>query len=898
MAGIRNLRIRSKLTVMLIIPLLGLFFYSLNNVIQSVKVSDEMDTLHDMTLLSVKMSALIHELQKERGASGVFLSSGGKLFSHELREQYKGTDPAYDALISFLDSYPGRFSDSGISGVIKEFRHLNDFREQVGAFSVSVNEAIDYYSRINAAILNIISGIARMSSQASLTRQGMAYVYFLQGKEIAGLERALLSRVFLENRFSDDHLREFVTLVTLQKNNFDSFKFLAGKKQRALFSSRMTRPELEQVNSLRETALKNLSATGFDINPATWFSASTKRINILKSVEEKLTDDLLSATSDLSSSANRSLFLSLFLAALALTSTLLIGMVISRNITGALREITTAAEDIALGRVDIHMHYESSDELGQLNRSFSKIVDSQKQKISAAREIAAGNLDISISSASREDELSRSMESILLNLKHMEQELHDTIRAQTEGRLDARCHTGETKGSYARLLSGVNKALEAVTHPLLESTTIIQEYAAGNLERTISPLPGQQRVLSDAVNTIQTNIKELIREGIYISDEAAAGHLHIRGDAGKFKGDYQKIIAGFNTTLDAVTEPINKLKSVLAMVAEGNLTVSMKGDYQGDFSALTTSFNDTVNALETTLSRVSRSVGQVSAGSEQLSASSQALSRGATDQAGSLQETSALMTQVSSQSLQNSQNANKARNLAARVKEVAERGNEMMMEMLRSMNQINASSEQISRVIKVIDEIAFQTNLLALNAAVEAARAGNHGKGFAVVATEVRTLAQRSAVAAKETAALIEGTVSKVQNGNETAQKAAESLSKIISGIIEVNTMVAEISSASEEQKQGTEQISQALNQIDQITQANNATAEECASVAEELASQAGSLERLVGKFQLKNIPRAPKSPARESGISINQDARRFPGSFPPELSDGEKSGNGTSIPR
>ncbi len=868
MAGIRNLKIRSKLIVILIIPLLGLIFYSLNTILQSADTSDEMDTLYDMTLLSVKLSALVHELQKERGTSGVFLSSGGQLFFHELREQYKKTDLKYNTLKAFLNKYPQRFSDTITVKVIDELGHLDDFRARAGTLSLSANDAIGYYSHINAGILKIISGIARMSTRAGLARQSMAYVYFLQGKEIAGLERALLSRVFFKDHFSDNHFREFVTLAALQKNYFDSFKFLAGKRHKALFSTRMTTPDAEETKVFRKTALDNHSTGGFNIDPAKWFSASTKRINILKSIEEEITDDLLQTASGLSGSAKDSLFLAFSLAALALVSTLLIGMLVSRNITGALKEVTTAAEDIALGRIDINLQYDSSDELGQLIHSFSRIVDAQKQKISAAREIAAGNLDIAISSASREDTLSLSMESILLNLQHLEQELHDTIRAQTEGRLDARCRTEKAEGAYARLLAGVNEALDAVTHPLLLSTKIIKEYAAGNLAQSMPRLPGQQRVLSEAINTIQVNIEELIREGIYISNEASAGHLHIRGDTGKFKGDYLKIIAGFNSTLNAVTEPINKLKKVLAMVAHGNLTVSMDGDYKGDFSALSSSFNDTVNALATTLSQVALSVGHVSAVSEQLSGSSQALSRGAADQAGSLQETSAFMTEISAQSLQNSQSAGKARDLSAHVKEVAEQGNEMMLEMLESMKQINSSSEQISRVIKVIDEIAFQTNLLALNAAVEAARAGTHGKGFAVVATEVRSLAQRSATAARETALLIEGTVQKVQNGNETAQKTAESLSRIIEGIIRVNTMVAEISTASEEQEQGTEQISRALSRIDRITQANNATAGECASVAAELTSQASKLEQLVGKFQLRKTSRARNAPLKEAVLN------------------------------
>jgi len=228
---------------------------------------------------------------------------------------------------------------------------------------------------------------------------------------------------------------------------------------------------------------------------------------------------------------------------------------------------------------------------------------------------------------------------------------------------------------------------------------------------------------------------------------------------------------------------------------------------------------------------------------------------GATDQmasgAGQVTDSSQSLSQEASQTRTNAENANQANNLAVQARDAAGKGNAQMQDMVTAMAVINDASQKISRIIKVIDEIAFQTNLLALNAAVEAARAGKHGKGFAVVAEEGRSLAARSAKAARETADRIENSVGKAKNGVQLADTTAEALQKIVTSVGKITERIGEIAIDSKDQAERIYQINQELNQIDQITQSNTANAEETAATAEQLAGQTTYLEELLGNFKV-----------------------------------------------
>ncbi len=298
---------------------------------------------------------------------------------------------------------------------------------------------------------------------------------------------------------------------------------------------------------------------------------------------------------------------------------------------------------------------------------------------------------------------------------------------------------------------------------------------------------------------------------------------------------------GLKQTGDTSTTNAQSLATTSNILLAGLLTTIVVG--AGIAYYMTRSIAGPIKAVATALSA---GADQTAAAASQVSSSSQSLAEGSSEQAASLEETSASLEEISGMTKRNAENATQAKDLAGQTRAAADTGAADMEEMKRAMDAIKGSSDDISKIIKTIDEIAFQTNILALNAAVEAARAGEAGMGFAVVAEEVRNLAQRSAQSAKETAGKIEDSVKKSDHGVQICGKVAQSLSEIVGKARQVDTLVAEIAQASKEQTQGIEQVNTAVSQMDKITQSNAAGAEESAAAAEELSAQAVVLQESV----------------------------------------------------
>ncbi|MGY6519268.1 MAG: methyl-accepting chemotaxis protein [Lysobacteraceae bacterium] len=540
------------------------------------------------------------------------------------------------------------------------------------------------------------------------------------------------------------------------------------------------------------------------------FTALTSELHALV----ELANAQSNRSAEAAASANRSANL---LIVLALLGAIVVGfglaLFVARKIAGSVQAAARVADEVANGALDREIPTDGHDEVADLLRSMkhmqARLVEFQAAQIEMGEQFDAG---------------------------------------ETEHRIDA----SRFPGAYGEMAVAVNGIVDGLNRDIGRGIEVMKAYASGDLRQDMDRLPGKKAVLHESLDAVKANLAAINGEIKRLAGAAAEGDFSQRGDESRYDNDFRAMVADLNELMDVSDRSLAEVSSVLKSLAEGDLTRTIDTGYEGVFGDMARDTNNTVEQLRRIVGGIQRSAESINSAAGEISAGNADLSRRTESQAASLEETASSMEELTSTVKQNAEHSRQARQLATGAADVASRGGEVVQRVVLTMGEISSSSRRIEEIIGVIDGIAFQTNILALNAAVEAARAGEQGRGFAVVASEVRSLAQRSADAAKQIKGLINESVAKVDDGSSLVGEAGATMKDIVEQVRRVTDIIAEIAAASDEQASGIEQVNGTVVQMDEVTQQNAALVEEASASARALEEQAGELSRAVAVFRLQ----------------------------------------------
>ncbi len=534
-----------------------------------------------------------------------------------------------------------------------------------------------------------------------------------------------------------------------------------------------------------------------------------------------------------------------------------------RTMLTSINEIQSGLGRMSAGKLDESLVVRSSDAFGEIAGALNGMQTSLKAKIAADHEVAAANLRVrnaldkastNIMLADNDGQIVYCNDAVLGMLRQAETDIRKELPAfSVEGLVGRNFDVFHKNPAHQRnilgRLTGEHRAQVKIggrTFSLIANPVF---NAQG--ERLGSVVEWGDR-------TSEVRIEEEMAD---LMAAAVAGNFARRLSLEGKTGFFATLADGMNNLMGIVATNLDDIARVLNAIARGDLTEKITADYGGTFGQLKDDTNTTVERLREVVGQIKDASESINTAAQEIAAGNADLSARTEEQASSLEETASSMEQLNATVKQNAENARQARNLASSSNEVAEQGGAMVNRVVETMGSIQDSAKKIADIIGVIDSIAFQTNILALNAAVEAARAGEQGRGFAVVASEVRSLAQRSAQAAREIKALIADSVDKVEDGARLVNEAGQTMEDVVTNFQRLSALVTEIADASQEQSGGIEQVTQAVGQMDEVTQQNAALVEEAAAAAESLQEQSMSLVRSVAHFQIKGNAAQERAP-------------------------------------
>ena len=564
-----NIGTRAKLVLLTVIPTLAMFYFAGSVSLEKASIAKEMVKLESLIDISVKVGEVVHELQKERGMSAVFLASKGNKLASELLVQRAEADKKIETLHATLKNFDASKNGNDLKAVLdvaeSNLAVLGTKRSSISAFGIAGAESGAYYTKTISSLLDVSSKVSTLSSNSEISRRASAYANLLQAKERAGIERALLTTVFVTDSFTPDTWARFIGNIAAQNVYTDIFFAYAPDNEKEFYKEKVSGKAVDEVARMKKVAMdkesinkdaidklketmfgvdpnygtkaatektnlikrveEKLSAidkskdTTFGVDPTYWFKTATEKINLIKEVEDKVSSDLLIATVALKNDARNTMLFSIVLALLAVLVAGVIAYYIARNLLRQLGGEPDAATEVA-------------------------------------KQIANGNLTTVITLTGGD------ATSLMASMHAMQQTLKAVIEAQSTmsaenkaGIIDAVIDTEKFHGSYKAMAENINVMAANQTDVMRKVTQCIAEFAHGNFDAPLERFAGQRAFINEGMELLRSDIKTFIADMQHMSQEHDAGDVEVVIDAGKYQGAYAEMVVGVNSMVGAhVTE--------------------------------------------------------------------------------------------------------------------------------------------------------------------------------------------------------------------------------------------------------------------------------------------------------------------------------------------------------
>ena len=805
----KNISIKAKLILLVLIPVAVIAIMAAKTVMGVYSEVNSFKDLNKVVVLSTKISALVHETQKERGATAGFIGSKGVKFVDILQNQRKLTDIKVDEIKGFLTTIDLKSINKNISGsidnVLGRLNNIQTIRTDVSGLNISASDAIGYYTKINNEFLDCIIEISKMSRSPEISKQLIAYSSFLLSKERAGIERAIGANILTKDVFGKGIMTKFSNLIAIQNTYTGSFLKYVSKDAKVFYNQKLQAKEVNEVNRIRGVLLNSgeKHALISQMKEVVGYGGLIHNFkNYVIRGAEKYEQRVFEQYNQLNK--------------------LIVQYKSLGNISAQENQLLNDIQIVFTKYNEGISSVVKAVALGESVKKLDKIV-----KVSDTPAVKGLN---KLSSSLFSDDAGYWFKTITVKINLLKQ-VDDYLANELIVTID-------------NVLANENNNLMFVIGLNFIGALVSLVIAVLILRNITGSLNIFQNGLLDFFNYLNKQIDTA--EPIKIDSNDEIGHM-----AKAVNENIEKVQKNIDLEKQAVSDITQGLKKL----EEGDLAYTITTQCEGEYDLIKQSVNNVSDKLDAMVRNITKSADQMKIASGEVNGSSQSISSGAEQQASSIEETTSAIEEMSGSINETASNAQKTNEMAEAAAKMANEGGDAVDKTVGAMSTI-------ADKIKIIEDIVYQTNLLALNAAIEAARAGEHGKGFAVVAAEVRKLAKRSQVAASEISGITADSLA-------VSQEAGALISKAVPQIQETALLIKDIASAAQEQDIGIKQITTAMNELDTVTQDNASSSQELASSSGKLNGQANSLTELMKFFTIERQKEDINNDSQRRGDNI-----------------------------